>query len=79
MGGNPYRFWIIYIDFEIFLITCFEFFFCSSHDLLGIAGLVCDQVNPFCNCYSMLMQNQMAQVRRNKVQDNSTNSQERAT
>ena len=46
MGGNPYRFWILYIDFEIFLITCFEYF-CSSHDLLGIAGLVCDQVNPF--------------------------------
>ena len=46
MGGNPYRFLILYIDFEIFLITCFEFF-SSSHDLLGIAGLVFDQFNPF--------------------------------
>ena len=80
MGGNPYSFWILYIDFEIFffIITCFEFF-SSSHDLLEIARLVFDQFNPFWNCYSMPMQNQMAQMRRNKLQDGSNTSQERAT
>ena len=52
MGGNPYSFWILYIDFQIFLITCFEFF-SSSHDLLEIARFVLDQVNPFWNFYNM--------------------------
>ena len=55
MGGNPYSFSILYIDFEIFLITCFEVFFSSSHDLLEIAKLVLDQFNPFWNCYNMQM------------------------
>ena len=31
----------------MFLITCFEFFFCSSHDLLEIVRLVLDQFNLF--------------------------------
>ena len=61
-----------------FIITCFEFFG-SSHDLLEIARLVFDQFNPFWNCYSMPMQNQMAEVRKNKLQDGSNTSQERAT
>ena len=79
MRGNPYSFWILYIDFEIFLITCFEFFFSSNHDLLEIAKLVFDQFNPFWNCYSMPLQNQIAQMTRNKLQENSSTSQEKAT
>ena len=46
MGGNPYRFFILYIDFEIFLLLVLNFF-SSSHDLLGLARLVFDQFNPF--------------------------------
>ena len=51
MGGNPYSFWILYIDFEIFLLVVN--FFSSSHDLLEISKLVLDQFNPFWNCYNM--------------------------
>ena len=50
MGGNPYRFLLLYIDFY-FLITRFDFFFIiyyySCNDLLGLAKLVFDQLNPF--------------------------------
>ena len=46
MGGNPYRFLILYIDFQnVFLLVLN--FFSSSHDLLGLARLVFDQFNPF--------------------------------
>ena len=41
MGGNPYRFLFLYIDFD-FLITHFDF-----NDLLGLVKLVFDQLNPF--------------------------------
>ena len=78
MGGNAYKFWILYIDFEIFLITCSEFF-SSSQDLLEITRLVFDQFNPFWDCYSMPIQNQMAKVKRKKLQNGSSTSQERAT
>ena len=46
MGGNPYRFLLLYIDFD-FLITRFDFIFFSCNDLLGLAKLVFDQLNPF--------------------------------
>ena len=46
MGGNPYRFFILYIDLQIFLLLVLNFF-SSNHDLLGIARLVFDQFNPF--------------------------------
>ena len=55
MGGNPYSFWILYIDFENFLLLVLKFFFSSSHDLLEITWLVLDQFNPFWNCYNMQM------------------------
>ena len=60
MGNNLYSFWILYIDFEIVLITCFEFivffyFFSSSHELFEIARIVLDQFNHFWNCYNMQM------------------------
>ena len=46
MGGNPYRFFILYIDFEIFLLLVLNFL-SSIHDLLGLVRLVFDQFNPF--------------------------------
>ena len=46
MGGNPYRFLILYINFEIFLLLDLNFF-SSSHDLLGFTRLEFDQFNPF--------------------------------
>ena len=56
MGGNPYSFWILYIDFEIFFkLLVLKFFFSSSHDLLEISRLALDQFNPFWNCYNMQM------------------------
>ena len=56
MGGNPYIFHILYIDFEFFFFNyLFLDFFSSSHDLLEISRLVLDQFNPFCNCYNMQM------------------------
>ena len=48
MGGNPYRFLILYIDFEIFFFKLLVLNFCSSsHDLLGLTRLVFDQINFF--------------------------------
>ena len=47
MGGNPYRFLILYIDFEIFFLLLVLNFFSFSHDLLGLPRLVFDQFNPF--------------------------------
>ena len=47
MGGNPYRFLFLYIDFEIFFFTRFLNLFSSSHDLLGLARLEFNQYNPF--------------------------------
>ena len=46
MGGNPYRFLLLYIDFEIFLKLLVLNFISSSHDLLGLARLIFDQFNP---------------------------------
>ena len=74
MGGNPYSVSILNIDCEIVLITCFEIFFSFSHDLLEIARLVLDQLNPFWNCSNMQVKNRTVQGRRNNFQDNSSNS-----
>ena len=47
MGGNPYRFLILYINFEFFFLLLLVLnFFSSNHDLLGLTGLVFDQFNP---------------------------------
>ena len=45
------------MDCEFVLITCFEIFFSFSHDLLEIARLVLDQLNPFWNCSNMQVKN----------------------
>ena len=48
MGGNPFRFLFLYIDFKIFFFLLLVLnFFSSSHDLLRLAKLVFDQFNPF--------------------------------
>ena len=47
MGGNPYRFLLLYIDFEIFFYYSLLNFFSYSHDLLGLARLVFNKFNPF--------------------------------
>ena len=47
MGGNPYRFLLLYIDFEKKFYYSFLNFLCSSHDLLGLARLVFNQFNLF--------------------------------
>ena len=47
MGGNPYRFFVLYIDFEnFFLLLVLNFCICR-HDWLELARLVFDQFNLF--------------------------------
>ena len=47
MGGNPFRFLLLYIDFKFCFLLLVLNFFSSSHDLLRLAKLVFDQFNPF--------------------------------
>ena len=47
MGGNPYRFLLLYIDSEFFFKLLVLNFFSSSHDLLVLSRFEFDQFNPF--------------------------------
>ena len=46
MGGNPYRFLLLYINFEIILLLVLNLCI-SRHDLLELARLAFDQFSHF--------------------------------